>query len=60
MAYPNSYTERLKKLEREMASIKTLLCEIQGVMLAEDKERVELKEAPNPNMTWKPKKEDKE
>lgn len=58
MAYPNSYTERLKKLEREMASIKTLLCEIQGVMLADDKERVELIEAPNPNMTWKPKKED--
>lgn len=58
MAYPNSYTERLKKLEREMASIKTLLCEIQGVMLAEDKERVELIEAQNPTMTWKPRKED--
>ena len=58
MAYPNSYVERLKKLEREMASIKTLLCEVQGVMLADDKERVELTEASNPTMTWKTRKED--
>ena len=58
MAYGYSYIERLKKLEREMAAIKTLLCEITGVALAEDKERVELTEAPNPNMTWKPRKED--
>lgn len=58
MAYPNSYVERLKKLEREMASVKTLLCEIQGVMLADDNERVALTEAQNPAVEWKPRKED--
>lgn len=58
MGYPNSYIERLKKLEREMAAVKTLLCEIQGVQLTCNSERVELIEAQNPNMTWKPRKED--
>lgn len=58
MPYHNAYVERLKKLEREMASVKTLLCEITGVILADDKESVELIDAENPNMTWKPRKED--
>lgn len=58
MAYPNSYVERLKKLERQMASIQVLLCELQGVHLSEDSERVELTEAQNPTVEWKPRKED--
>lgn len=57
MAYQNSYVERLKKLEREMAAIKTVLCEMQGIVLADDKERVELQPSTNPNVTWKPRKE---
>lgn len=57
MPYQNSYVERLKKLEREMAAIKTVLCEMQGIVLADDKERVELQPSQNPNVTWKPRKE---
>ena len=58
MPYQNSYVERLKKLEREMAAVKTLLCEIQGVQLTCNSERVELTESKNSNVTWKPRKED--
>ena len=57
MAYGYSYIERLKKLEREMAAVKTLLCEMQGVILADDKEKVVLTEGTNENVSWKPKKE---
>lgn len=57
MPYQNSYVERLKKLEREVAAIKTVLCEMQGIVLADDKERVELQPSVNPNVTWKPRKE---
>lgn len=57
MPYQNSYVERLKKLEREVAAIKTVLCEMQGIVLADDKERVELQPSQNPNVTWKPRKE---